>query len=289
MNRNKSVAEALAEGKRILKESGVEQYALDAEVLLMQAAGLSKVELFTKDNALLSGKEYEDYMNFLQKRKKRVPVQYITGQCEFMALPFFVGEGVLIPRPDTEILVETVLEFQKEYGFGKILDMCTGSGCISVSLAKYAETKIVACDVSPRALAAAKKNAVLNGVEERLSFLESDLFKSFPGSCLNSFDAIVSNPPYIRTEVIGTLMREVKEYEPGLALDGGEDGLRFYRRIVVECKSFLKAGGFLFFEIGFDQGAAVKLLLEEAGFEETEIRKDLAGLDRVVLGRRKVL
>ncbi len=200
-----------------------------------------------------------------------------------MGLPFFVGEGVLIPRDDTEILVESILE--KQNGCGTLLDIGTGSGCIPVALGKYGTfDNLLAVDISPAALTYAEKNAQRNGVE--ITFYESDLFSALPEEWKGRLDAVISNPPYIRRKEIPTLMQEVREFEPWSALDGGADGLDFYRRIIQESRKWLRPGGWLFFEIGYDQGKDLLRLMKDGGFIQVEIRKDLAGLDRVVFGRK---
>ena len=201
-----------------------------------------------------------------------------------MVLPFSVGEGVLIPRGDTEILVETILEKQQTEPLRTILDIGTGSGCIPVSLSHYGQfERVLAVDISRKALGYATKNAAANHAE--ISFYVSDLFQNVPAQWRGQLDAIVSNPPYIPKEDIAGLMTEVKDFEPINALDGGADGLDFYRAIVAEGRAWLKEGGWLFFEIGYDQGEALRTLLADFGYTEIGIRQDLAGLDRVAFGR----
>ena len=196
-----------------------------------------------------------------------------------------MGEGVLIPRGDTEVLVETILEKQQAEPLRSILDIGTGSGCIPISLGRYGRfEKIMAVDISTKALAYATKNAAENNV--KIDFYESDLFANVPAEWQGRLDAIVSNPPYIPKKDIEELMTEVRDFEPMNALDGGEDGLDFYRAIVEQGRNWLREGGWLFFEIGYDQGEALLSLLQESGYTETEIRQDLAGLDRVAIGRK---
>lgn len=283
MNPNKTVSQILLEAKKSLKQSGAVSYALDAELLLMKVLNFTKTQLFTKDTVFLTKKEQEKYEFLIEKRKKGVPVQYLLGECEFMGLPFYVNESVLIPRPDTEILVETVLEYYQKEAFQKILDIGTGTGCIAVSIAHYTNMKVYAVDISENALKTAQKNAKINHVI--IEFIKSNLFLSFPETFYHTFDVIVSNPPYICTEEIETLMTEVKDFEPRLALDGGKDGLFFYREIVENSQKFLKENGYLFFEIGCEQAEQVKEIMKLNGFGNIEIKKDLAGLDRVVLGK----
>ncbi len=270
--------EAYELGITRLTEAGIEEVKSDTLLLL---DGICHV---TRNDILLHGEEVLDenvtqaFLEALTKRCERVPVQYITGVQNFMGLDFMVNENVLIPRFDTEILVEEVMKHLHD-GFS-ILDMCTGSGCILLSLLHYSNHCTgVGVDISEEALRVAKTNCEKLGLNA--TFLQSNLFEKVEGT----YDIIVSNPPYIRSDVIGTLMEEVKGHEPMLALDGMEDGLYFYRKIVEESKQFLNGGGKLFFEIGYDQGEDVSHLMENAGFKDVCVMKDYAGLDRVVLGR----
>ena len=283
--KNKTIAEALREGKMRLKAAGKEAYAFEAELLLEKAAGLNRTALFLRGEEVLSEEVLTVYEGFLQEREQGRPTQYILGEWEFMGLPFSVGEGVLIPRADTEVLVETILERQQKESMKSILDIGTGSGCIPISLGHYGKFEhIMAVDISQKALGYATKNAHDNQI--KIDFYESDLFTNLPAEWKGNLDAIVSNPPYIPKKDIEELMTEVKDFEPMNALDGGEDGLDFYRAIVEQGRDWLKDGGWLFFEIGYDQGEDLRNLLHEFGYTEVEIRQDLAGLDRVALGRR---
>lgn len=286
MNRkNKTIAEALREGKLRLKAAGKEAYAFEAELLLEKAAGLNRTALFLRGEEVLSEEVLTVYEGYLSEREQGRPTQYILGEWEFMGLPFCVGEGVLIPRGDTEVLVETILEKQQAEKFKSILDIGTGSGCIPISLGHYGKfEKIMAVDISPKALGYATENAVKNNIN--IDFYESDLFTNLPAEWKGKLDAIVSNPPYIPKKDIAELMTEIKDFEPMNALDGGEDGLDFYRAIVEQAKEWLVDGGWLFFEIGYDQGEDLRKLLQEFGYTAIEIRQDLAGLDRVALGRK---
>ncbi|MBR5590154.1 MAG: peptide chain release factor N(5)-glutamine methyltransferase [Anaerotignum sp.] len=283
--KNKTIAEALREGKMRLKAAGKEAYAFEAELLLEKAAGLNRTALFLRGEEVLSEEVLAVYEGFLQEREQGRPTQYILGEWEFMGLPFSVGEGVLIPRADTEVLVETILERQQKESMKSILDIGTGSGCIPISLGHYGKFEhIMAVDISQKALGYATKNAHDNQI--KIDFYESDLFTNLPAEWKGNLDAIVSNPPYIPKKDIEELMTEVKDFEPMNALDGGEDGLDFYRAIVEQGRDWLKDGGWLFFEIGYDQGEDLRNLLHEFGYTEVEIRQDLAGLDRVALGRK---
>ena len=283
--KNKTIAEALREGKMRLKAAGKEAYAFEAELLLEKAAGLNRTALFLRGEEVLSSDVLTAYESYLAEREQGRPTQYILGEWEFMGLPFCVGEGVLIPRGDTEVLVETILERQQTEKFKSILDIGTGSGCIPISLGHYGKFEnIMAVDISQKALGYATENAVKNNI--KIDFYESDLFTNLPAEWKGKLDAIVSNPPYIPKKDIEELMTEVKDFEPMNALDGGEDGLDFYRAIVEQGREWLKDGGWLFFEIGYDQGEDLRKLLHAFGYTEIDSRQDLAGLDRVALGRK---
>lgn len=286
---NKTIGEALAEGKARLQAAGKEDFSREAELLLEEAAYLDALSLYMQENEPLDADAAERYEIYLLEREMGRPTQYIIGQWDFMGLPFAVGEGVLIPRPDTEILVETILMKQKEEigALKNILDIGTGSGCIPISLSFYGDfAEIMAVDISPIALQYAKKSAVQNGA--LVHFYESDLFSGVPQEWKGRLDAIVSNPPYIPTADIENLMIEVRAYEPLEALDGGADGLDFYRRIICEGREWLREEGWLFFEIGYDEKDAVMALFAENGYSEIRCQQDYAGLDRVVYGRKGV-
>lgn len=264
-------------GKKQLEDAGIEEAALDARLLLEYICHTDRNALLVHGDSVRSNLEEQFYRMVIEKRAQRIPLQHITGQQEFMGLTFKVNEHVLIPRQDTEILVEEAMRYLSD-GM-RILDICTGSGCILLSLLKYSnECEGLGVDISDDALAVARENAQNLGLETE--FRHSDLLEKVEGK----FDMIVSNPPYIETTVIDTLMQEVREHEPMLALDGREDGLYFYRRIVEQCTSYMTRGARLFFEIGYDQGEAVKDMMIHKGFCEVEIIKDYAGLDRVVTG-----
>lgn len=267
-------------GKSRLEEADVAEAALDARILLEHVCGTSRNDLLVHGDREVAEAQIEQYIECISRRQSREPLQHITGVQDFMGLEFAVNEHVLIPRQDTEILVEEVMK--DEFDGSRILDMCTGSGCILISLLHYSNwCKGVGVDISSAALAVAKENAnKLLPEEKRPVFVESNLFEAVEGT----FDIIVSNPPYIRTKVIENLMPEVKDYEPMQALDGYEDGLYFYRRIVEEAGEYLNKDGRLYFEIGHDQGAEVSELMKSAGYEQVRVVKDYAGLDRVVCG-----
>lgn len=269
--------EAYEFGINRLTEAGIEEAKSDTLLLLDGICHVTRNDILLHGEEVLGENLTQAYLEALTKRCERIPVQYITGVQNFMGLDFSVNENVLIPRFDTEILVEEVMKHLHD-GFS-ILDMCTGSGCILLSLLHYSNDCVgVGVDVSEAALTVAKVNCEKLGLTA--SFLQSDLFEKVEGT----YDIMVSNPPYIRSDVIPTLMEEVKGHEPMLALDGMEDGLYFYRKIVDECPNYLCRGGMLFFEIGYDQGEAVSGLMKEKGFKEVCVIKDYAGLDRVVFG-----
>ena len=274
-----TLKEAYEYGQEQLKNVGIDDADLDAWYLLEHVTGITRAGYFMDMHRALSEKEEAEYREFVAIRAKHVPLQHITGVQEFMGLAFGVNKHVLVPRQDTEVLVESVLEVLKPQM--RVLDMCTGSGCILISLLKLcglADVSGVGVDISEEALQVARKNAEKLGVEA--TWIHSDLFSNIEGQ----YDVIVSNPPYIRTSVIEELKEEVKFHDPFIALDGKEDGLYFYRRIVEESPQYLKKGGKLYFEIGHDQGDDVSRLMKEAGFSDVTVKKDLAGLDRVVFG-----
>lgn len=290
------VRELLNEGTEKLEAAGIDNAAYDARIILEDAYGLDAAGLLMNLNrdicpGALGGTEPSDIRECpgdcgaistfnmgINMRLRHVPLQHIIGHTGFMGLDFKVSRDVLIPRQDTETLVETVLDRERDPGIS-ILDLCTGSGCIAVSLKKLGGyAKVTASDLSDKAIGLAMRNASINDTEIRL--IKSDLFNDINGC----FDVIVSNPPYIPAEEIETLSPEVRDHDPRMALDGGEDGLDIYRRIVSECSDVLNAGGRLYMEIGFDQAAAVGGLMEKAGFRDIEVVKDLAGKDRVIFG-----
>ncbi|WP_310605122.1 peptide chain release factor N(5)-glutamine methyltransferase [Anaerosporobacter sp.] len=272
-----TLTEVLQEAENLLVSVGVEEAKLDAWYLAMECFGIRRTDYYMNPNREIDEEQYARYKTMILARTKRIPYQYITNEQEFMGLCFYVNENVLIPRQDTEILVELAM---KHADNADILDMCTGSGCIIISLGKLCKPKsLTAVDISEKALNVAKHNA--KTLEVPVDFIESDIFDKVTGM----YDMIVSNPPYIPTKVIEGLMPEVKEHEPMLALDGFDDGLYFYRILAKEAHQYLRENGYIFLEIGHDQGEAVSSLLLDAGFTEINIVKDLPGLDRVVVGR----
>jgi release factor glutamine methyltransferase len=329
----KSIREVLKEGEAFLESCGIADAAVDAWLLLEYVTGISRTVFLLEGGQPMAQEHCERYQELLQKRGSHIPLQHLTGEQEFMGFSFRVNEHVLIPRQDTEILVEEALKYISPGS--RVLDLCTGSGCIAVSIAKLCGRRnaslcsgqrttvprttpaasvseavagdtsdlsrealaatvdaselsqealavtvtVDAADISQEALAVASDNAARLGAD--VHFIRSDLFAEIPGR----YDVIVSNPPYIRTAVIEELEEEVRCHEPYGALDGREDGLYFYRAIVSESRAHLRGNGMLLFEIGYDQAKEVSELMAAAGFAEIRTVKDLAGLDRVVLGR----
>lgn len=266
-------------GVEKLEEAGIEEAKLDARLLLEYICHTDRNALLVHGDSERNEMEEQFYRMCIEKRATRIPLQHITGEQEFMGLTFRVNEHTLIPRQDTEILVEEGM--RRMFDGMRILDMCTGSGCILLSLLKYSnECEGTGVDISQEALKVARENAKRLGLTAE--FIQGDLFENVPEK---KYDMMVSNPPYIETAVIETLMPEVREHEPMQALDGMEDGLFFYRKIVEKAGGFLEKGGWLLFEIGYNQGDAVKELMTAQGFQSVEVVKDYAGLDRVVLGQ----
>lgn len=274
------------EGKEQLELSGVPDADLDAWYLLEFVTGISKARYYGNPEAGIDEREALRYRDVIRQRAERIPLQHITGEQEFMGFSFQVDEHVLIPRQDTETLVEEALGVLKPKM--KILDLCTGSGCILLSLLKLGEKQGIAglkgtgADISREALKVAEENGRrLEIPEDRVAWVRGDLFENLEGP----FDLLVSNPPYIPSGELSGLQEEVRLHDPALALDGHEDGLYFYRRIAAEAGKYLRDGAYLMLEIGWDQGEAVSTLLEVAGYREVEVKKDLSGNDRVVRGR----
>lgn len=274
--------ESYEAGRRTLAEAGIEEAELDARLLLEYVCGTDRNTLLVHGDRELDEAQQTAFYNLIEKRAERIPLQYLTGTQNFMGLEFEVNGQVLIPRQDTEILVEEAL---KELHDGmRVLDMCTGSGCILISLLFYSnDCSGVGVDLSGEALQVAERNVrqlLEKEKADRVALVQSDLFERVEGQ----FDMLVSNPPYIRTKELETLMPEVREHEPEMALDGTEDGIYFYKKILEGSRNHLKKGGMLLFEIGCDQAVEVSGLMRKAGYGEVRVIKDYAGHDRVVAG-----
>lgn len=270
--------EAVEFGTKCLTDAGVPDAALDAWYLLQMVCKIERSYYYVHGEEDITQDAQKEYEIAVQKRAEHIPLQYIIGEQEFMGLRFKVNSNVLIPRQDTETLVEQVLKIVKP-GM-KVLDLCTGSGCVLISVLKNApELTGMGSDISKTALLVAKENAKLHEVDAE--WVRSDLFDNIT----ETFDVIMANPPYIQTGEILSLMPEVRDFEPENALDGGADGLDFYRKIAGQVKDYLNPGGYVYMEIGYDQGEAVSELMRNAGFTEVEVIKDLARNDRVVKGK----
>ena len=278
-----NLREVYTEGKNRLQKAGVQSYEFDARQLLFFVFSIDANQ-YLLNQSMPFGEEEEkkvnSYFEAIQKRSEKIPLQYITGEQNFCGLDFYVNENVLIPRLDTEVLVEKILEYEEPGQ--RVMDMCTGSGCIAITLQKLGGFQVMAVDISEEALTLARKNAQRN--QAQVTFFQSNMFEQLSNT--SKVDVIVSNPPYIESKVVDELDDEVKKYEPRLALDGMEDGLHFYRILAREGKRFLNEGGRLYVEIGFDQAEAVKEIFGAQGFLDIQVYKDLVGLDRVVAMHR---
>lgn len=267
----------IAELLKYIREMLDENAEFEARQIVMYVTKMSHIDLIINSKSAVSEYIVENAREIALRRKSKEPLQYILGTAEFMSLEFEVTPDTLIPRSDTETLVEAVLN---EIGERRVtlLDIGSGTGCVGISIAHYANADVTFLDISKNALKAAKRNADRHGISAE--FINMDILKEFPDK---EFDVIVSNPPYIETDVIKTLQTEVRDYEPVLALDGGKDGLTFYRRITQIAPQILKSNGFLAFETGYNQGEAVSAIMREK-FKDVKIIKDLSGNDRVVAG-----
>lgn len=279
-----TLRELLTEGEELLQAAGIDDWKMDAWYLMEETLQVTRTRYLMDSGKTISEDEENRYLSQIRKRAAHIPLQHLTGHQEFMGLDFQVSEDVLVPRQDTEVLVEEVLKYMRS-GM-RVLDMCTGSGCILLSTLKLAaelngcrDLQGTGADLSEKALRIAEQNREHLGLIGNVALVQSNLFENISGT----YDIIVSNPPYIASEVIPTLSEEVKDHEPMMALDGGTDGLDFYRIIIEKSPSYLTMGGMLFFEIGYDQGKSVSQLMEK-DFEDIHVIRDLAGLDRGVYG-----
>lgn len=270
--------------------SNTQNPRLDSELIIGYVLQKERLYLILNLEENIEESKEKKIKEYLSLRKSGTPIHYILKEREFMGMDFLVEESVLIPRPDTEILVEELIKELKDSNLKEKKDLLgieigPGSGIISISLLKeFSNLKIIACDINPYAIELTRKNSLRHGVKDRLDVREGSLFHKIEGNI--KVDFIVSNPPYIKKDVIKTLQVEIREHEPLDALDGGEDGLDFYRAIVRDGSNFLNKGGIMAFEIGYDQGEAVKIIMNDSGYEDMSVYKDLAGLDRVVIGRK---
>lgn len=290
-----TVGELLASAAERLRQQGVESPRLDAEVLLAHVLGEQRIDLYVNYAKPLNSSEIQAFESLMARRLQNVPVAYLIGHKEFMGLEFKVNRNTLIPRPETEHLVEAVIDYLNSRGEGTggfvILDMCTGCGAIAVVLAvRFPEANVVAVDISAGALHVARENALVHGVSDRVYLLKSDMFDRLPVDKLGGrFDVVVANPPYLSEEDMRSLHPDIAKSEPLIALDGGPDGLRFHRVLVARSADYLKPGGLLALEIGSSQGSRVAAMLAESHmYERIVVSQDYAGLDRVVTACRRL-
>ena len=286
--------ELLTQGTQLLMNAGIEEARLDAWLLLEYTADISRAWYYAHPESEVNEEIVSEYLSLCQKRAEHIPLQHLTHQACFMGYDFYVDERVLVPRQDTEVLAEEALHQLRNVRKARILDMCTGSGCLLLSLLmELPDATGTGVDISEAALAVAERNRKNLELEKRAVLVQSDTFsgdyfQKNSGNISLEYDMLISNPPYIPTEEIGKLMEEVRFHDPVLALDGREDGLYFYRRITEQAGKYLKPGGWLMYEIGCEQGADVSAIMPGEGFAEVAVKKDLAGLNRVVIGKKKM-
>ncbi len=282
-----TVLESLELSSKFLDKKGIESARMNAELLLAHILECKRLDLYMRFNQPLNTIETNTYRNYITRRGNFEPYQYIVGDVEFYGLKFFVDENVLIPRQETEILIETILEkYQKDEEL-KILDIGTGSGNIPISLAvNLPESKVISIDVSAEAIKVAEQNRELHDLKSRIGFIKSDILKDSLEKYNNTFDIIVSNPPYVKKGEFETLQKEITEFEPEIAVTDFDDGFKFYREISKKSKTLLKENGILFFEVGQNQAEDVKKIMLKNGFINVEIQKDLSEIERVVFGKK---
>lgn len=286
--------ELLTQGIQLLMNAGIEEARLDAWLLLEYTADISRAWYYAHPESEVNEEIVSEYLSLCQKRAEHIPLQHLTHQACFMGYDFYVDERVLVPRQDTEVLAEEALHQLRNIRNPRILDMCTGSGCLLLSLLmELPDATGTGVDISEAALAVAERNRKNLELEKRAVLVQSDTFsgdyfQKNSGNISLEYDMLISNPPYIPTEEIGKLMEEVRFHDPVLALDGREDGLYFYRRITEQAGKYLKPGGWLMYEIGCEQGTDVSAIMQGEGFTEVTVKKDLAGLDRVVIGKKQM-
>jgi release factor glutamine methyltransferase len=283
-----TVLESLDLSTKFLEKKGIESARMNAELLLSHILECKRLDLYLRFNQPLNTSETDTYREFITRRGEFEPYQYIIGEEEFYGLKFFVDKNVLIPRPETEILIETILESVPDGDEIKILDIGTGSGNIPISLAvSIPESKIISIDISEEAIKVAEKNRDLHDLKSRVGFIKSDILTESLEKYNNTFNVIVSNPPYIDKKEVQTLQNEITKYEPEIALTDYDDGLKFYREISKKSLSLLAENGILFFEVGAEQSEDVKKIMVDNGFQNIEIKEDLSGINRVVFGIRE--
>ncbi len=286
--------ELLTQGTQLLMNAGIEEARLDAWLLLEYTADISRAWYYAHPESEVNEEIVSEYLSLCQKRAEHIPLQHLTHQACFMGYDFYVDERVLVPRQDTEVLAEEALHQLRNMRNPRILDMCTGSGCLLLSLLmELPDATGTGVDISAAALAVAERNRKNLELEKRAVLVQSDTFsgdyfQKNSGNISLEYDMLISNPPYIPTEDIGKLMEEVRFHDPVLALDGREDGLYFYRRITEQAGKYLKPGGWLMYEIGCEQGTDVSAIMQGEGFTEVTVKKDLAELDRVVIGKKQM-
>lgn len=286
--------ELLTQGIQLLMNAGIEEARLDAWLLLEYTADISRAWYYAHPESEVNEEIVSEYLSLCQKRAEHIPLQHLTHQACFMGYDFYVDERVLVPRQDTEVLAEEALHQLRNMRNPRILDMCTGSGCLLLSLLmELPDATGTGVDISAAALAVAERNRKNLELEKRAVLVQSDTFsgdyfQKNSGNISLEYDMLISNPPYIPTEDIGKLMEEVRFHDPVLALDGREDGLYFYRRITEQAGKYLKPGGWLMYEIGCEQGTDVSAIMQGEGFTEVTVKKDLVGLDRVVIGKKQM-
>jgi len=283
-----TVLESLELSSQFLEKKGIESARMNAELLLANILECQRLDLYLRFNQPLNKIETNTYRDYITRRGNFEPYQYIVGDVEFYGLKFFVDKSVLIPRQETEILIETILEKYPKDDELKILDIGTGSGNIPISLAmNLPESKVISIDVSQDAIKIAEQNRELHDLKSRVGFIKSDILTDNLEKYNNTFDIIVSNPPYVKNEEFETLQKEITEFEPEIAVTDFDDGLKFYKEISNKSKALLKENGMLFFEVGKEQVEDVKEIMRENGFQNIEIQKDLSEIERVVFGAKR--
>ena len=289
MNNNTlKVLEALQLSTEFLEKKGIESARTNAELLLAEIIGCNRLGLYLAFERPLNEDEKKTYREFIARRGKFEPLQYIIGNVEFYGLKFNVNENVLIPRPETEILVEKILELVNKGNHLSILDIGSGSGNISIALAKNIDScSVTGLDISEDAVTVAAENCKLNNVEEKVKFLVQDVFKINNGTVQNKFDVIVSNPPYVANNEYSTLQEEIVKYEPKIALTDFSDGFNFYKEIIRKSGDLLNSGGYLFFEAALGQSDKIAGLMKEANFTNVNVVKDYSNIDRIIYGQLK--